>query len=437
MKSRIDVLFSCSNASSLNVTTTTLNQSIGGRKDQHRQPKDRDQSFNTTTTSIASQQSQEAILEDACVYDVADFLKGWFRKQEPLLSSSTVSSLVTLIGNHDPHMLDLNALRSHLLVLPNRLALETLLRFLSKFSSKSDYNNMSASNLAIVWTPSICEDFVLHSPSSPSKGNGFSGSVNISQLSSGASHASLVEISNFMKGARTIIEFLILNVDLVFSVPKSDLESLSTASLPRSMSTTASSLGPSIPAIGYRVSKVIHASPYEVFLKIVIERVSWDPLMTSSVDEGQTQRIRHSFSRFLPNPGSIRIQRKLVTSPTPSDATIQIHEESVDDSRVYCCDWVITKVSSSSSPGNSSSSASASSPSCSEVTLSFYCDLKGRPFVWYKKSYPKLLDVYLSRISESFPPPPGRKADRADGGGGGGPSDPFSCCFFMKTAVNA
>ena len=410
-------------------------------------------SQNMSTSS--SSQSLESLLDEACAYDVADFLKGmyccisffsatdglfvthftgWFRNQDPLLSAKTVSLLTPLIGNSDPHLQDLNALRALLLVLPNRLALETLLRFLSRFAAKSDENSMTSTNLAIVWTPTVCRESMSSSISS-SKDISVNGNA-YQVLNSSSSSASLLEsVSNFMKEARSVLLFLLENVDLVFSIPKQDLQTLmsSVTLLPRSM---ISNVGPSIPAIGCRASRIIHASPYEVFLKIVIERVSWDPLMVSSVDEGSTQKVRHSFSKFLPNPGSIRIQRKLV-NPSPYDSTIEIHEESMDDSRVYCCEWLITSASSPSAVSSSSSSSSSSNscsqvPSSSEVTLSFCCDLKGRPFIWYKMSYPKLLEHYLNRINDSFPSSSSSK-DKS----GRSVTDPFSCCFFMKTAVNA
>jgi hypothetical protein len=373
---------------------------------------------------------------DACAYDVADFLKGWFRNQDPLISAKTVQLISPFIGKSDPYLQDLNALRALLLIIPNRLALETLLRFLSRFANKSEFNSMTSTNLAIVWTPTVCRESMPANQTIKDLGNSTGNTYQI--LNSSASSASILESMNaFIKEAREALIFLLENVDLVFSIPKEDVSSLQSvmASLPRSMT---NKYGPSIPAIGCRASRIIHASPYEVFLKIVLHRVSWDPLLVSSVDEGSSQRVRHSFSKFVPNAGSIRIQRKFV-SPTPNETTIQIHEESMEDSRTYSCEWLITSASSSpavtASPSSSSSSFNSyasHAPSKSEVTLSFCCDLKGRPFVWYKKTYPKLLELYLNRINDSLPSSSSSKDKSANRS-----NDPFSCCFTMKNVVNA
>lgn len=371
-------------------------------------------------------QSQETILEEACAYDVADFLKGllhipcirppflqctraspassgWFRNQDPLLTAAIVSSLLPLVNKSEKtgEEEDWNVLRAQLLVLPNRIALEALIRFLSKFATRSDYNSMSAGNLAIVWTPSVCRE--------GSHGHGTPGPGSHSLHSSITSASILESVSSFMKDARSILEFLLLNADRVFSIPRHEVESLSKMRV---------SNGPSVPAIVCRSSKVMAASPYEVFLRIVINRSSWDPLVVETSDDGEIQRIRHSFSRFVPNGGSIRIKRKL-NRPSPTDQTIQIHEESVDEGRSYSCDWLIT-----------CSGSAVSQPKSSEVTLSLFYDLRGRPLVWYKKSFPRLLETYLSRINSSFP---GSKSDRNLDRA----SAPFSCCFFMRQAVNA
>lgn len=292
----------------------------------------------------------------------------------------------------------MNALRARLLLLPNRMALEALLRFLSKFALKSDYNSMNVSNLAIVWTPSICRE--------ASHGHGIPGPGSNSLHSSSTSASILESVSCFMKDARTVLEFLLHNTDRVFSIPRNELEGVRISN------------SPSIAAIRCRSSQMMAASPYEVFLKIVINRSSWDPLVVQIVDDGHTQRIKHSFSRFVPNAGSIRIKRQL-NRPSPTDQTIQIHEESVDEGRSYTCDWLIT-----------CSGSGVSQSKSSEVSLSLYYDLKGRPLIWYKKSFPRLLETYLSSISSSFP---GSKNDR----NGDSSSAPFTCCFFMRQAVSA
>ena len=262
---------------------------------------------------------------------------------------------------------------------------------------------MTVNNLAIVWAPSVCREGS-HAVSNTSHA-----------LHSSTASASILEsVSSFLKDAQSVLQFLLLNADRAFCVPRLDLERLQSKAVCVNGITQAAS----VPSILCRCSKVVAASPYEIFLKIVINRSSWDPLVVETSEDGESQRIKHSFSRFVPNGGSIRIRRQL-TRPSPTDETIQIHEESVDDGRSYTCDWLITSGGSSGSHARSS-----------EVVLSLHYDLKGRPLVWYKKSFPLLLETYLSSISSSFPGSKGdRSSDRAH--------TPFSCCFFMRQAVSA
>ena len=586
------------------------------------------------------------------------------------------------------------------------------MRFLYKVSQYSDYNSMTVSNLSIVWTPSLCREepassnmasmstMVSMSPSSyktsnknknifpktgslenqlkssttsikpskmtpstsikTSKMTPSTTSIKTSKMTPSASVSSnnflLESVSNFMKDARVLVEFLITNVDTLFCISRSDLilpsppssviiptsgghNSYSgqgghnsfnsdhrSSSQPSSKTSTldsrnganslrlssfattlrdsfdrknpsidctssdrknlsidctssdrknlsidcTSSVGrnPSIdctssdrknlstdctssdtyqpgaigasgsgvkiprgitpPSIGCRRFKVIHnASPYDIFLRIILERRTWDPLVTEIIDEGSgVQKIKHSFSPFLrpssaSNGGSLRIngqnrytrcksltrstnspchRRSVSTSSSdsrrrgsfsrsssgdcdpdecsegqtkyliirrkwpekldPSVQVIQIHEESLDDpcSRTktstgmpsYICDWSI-KAGPVSADGNEPSS---------ELSVAIYSDLKGRPLCWYKKSFPRLIDCYLERISSFFNHDPSTNPDgfqditdtsmttfggnafqsRAAGTGNrtrrSASFDPF-CCISMKHVVQA
>lgn len=612
---------------------------------------------------------------------------GWFRNRVPLLPASLVSSLLPLlipssqtsssdsssplpscdekkrqnvsrvpgepsngsngmnsstipdIGTFSP--LDLNRLRAHLMVFPNRLAIESLMRFLNKISQYSDYNSMTVSNLSIVWTPSLCREesasnmasmstMVSMSPSSCKTSNKnknmfpktgslenqlkssatsiktskmipsatsikmtpsvtstkMTPSATSTKMTPSASVSSnnflLESVSNFMKDARVLVEFLITNVDTLFCISRSDLmlpsppssviiptsgghnsyrgqtghnsfnsghrlssqPSSKTSTLdsrnganslrlssfatqtdfcegrnpsidcvssdtyqpsgvgttndtyqPSGIGTTIDTYQPSSvgtsgsgvniprgitpPSIGCRRLKVIHnASPYDIFLRIILERRTWDPLVTEIIDEGSgVQKIKHCFSPFLrpsspSNGGSLRIngqnryircksltrstnspchRRSVSTSSSdsrrrgsfsrsssgdcdldqclesqtryltirrkwpekldPSVQVIQIHEESLDDpsSRTktstgmpsYICDWSI-KAGPVSADGNEPSS---------ELSVAIYSDLKGRPLCWYKKSFPRLIDCYLHRISSFFNHDPSTNPD--------------------------
>lgn len=470
---------------------------------------------------------------------------------------------------------DLNRLRSHLMVFPNRLAIESLFRFLYKISQYSDYSSMTVSNLAIVWSPTICREqsspsmasMVTMSPKVKNKGSKSdhsmaasfenqrikSPAMNKSKMTPSQSVSSnnllLESVSNFMKDSRILVEFLITNIDTIFCISRSDLVLPSppvsvvmappsgynsnigrnssigrssnghnsaigytglNSSRPTSKTSTIDSRNESPfrsslftgkessdvlsvprgirpPSIGCQRVKVIpNASPYDIFLRIILERRTWDPLVTEIIDEGSgVQKIRQSFSSFLrpstssSNGGSLRIngtnrytrcksltrsvnspchRRSVSTSSSdsrrrtssrgssltgghgnhgdcdpdecsdhnaryltikrkwpdkldPSVQVIQIHEESLDDpsSRTktstgmptYICDWFIKSSAPSSSSSPSKNGSSGNQPS-SEISVAIYHDLKGRPFCWYKKSFPRLVDCYLNRISSFF-----------------------------------
>lgn len=261
----------------------------------------------------------------------------------------------------------LNELRAHLLIFPNRVAIESLLRFLSHFVDNSSSNSMNATNLAIVWTPSLSRENNSQSLSVSSSlmGSGSSslGSKYPSLNPRGASSSSLLEsVSSFMKDARSVIEFLILHVNCLFSIPRTDLSPIPPS--PRFLRP---------PTIGCRRMKLMHATPYEIFLRIILERSSWDPLVMEILDEGgSVQRVKHSFSHFLPHTKShwLKLKRKW-PQVSPLDKSIQIHEESLsDDSQTSCssmpsylCDWFI----------------SATGSNKTEVNLAIFFDLKGHP----------------------------------------------------------
>lgn len=435
------------------------------------------------------------------------------------------------------------------MVFPNRLAIESLFRFLYKMSQYSDYSSMTISNLAIVWTPSLCREesasmasIVSMSPVSKynkNKGSKSDHSVagsldkptavglmatKMTPSRSVSSNNFLLEsVSNFMKDSRILVEFLITNIDTLFCISRTDLvlpsPPVSVHILPSSgtnsaaghnhtsrpaskASTIDSRNGGSLrlssfaanesvdtyqprssiprgirpPSIGCKRMKIIpNASPYDIFLRIILERRTWDPLVTEIIDEGSgVQKIKHNFSQFLrpsssaTNGGSLRtngqnryarcksltrstnspchrrsvstsssdsrrrtssrgssltghndcdqddcsdstryltIKRKWPDKLDPSVQVIQIHEESLDDpsSRTktstgmpsYFCDWSIKL-------GPQSSVTKSGIEQSSEISVSMYADMKGRPFCWYTKSFPRLIDCYLNRISSFF-----------------------------------
>ncbi|CAG2173487.1 unnamed protein product [Oppiella nova] len=92
---------------------------------------------------------------NVCVYDIADVTKLWFReivdqnskKPKQLLSQQIITSFKQ------------NKKEFTLCAIPDiqRCVLQIILRFLALISSHSDVNQMNSHNLAICWTPSLCE----------------------------------------------------------------------------------------------------------------------------------------------------------------------------------------------------------------------------------------------------------------------------------------
>ena len=98
------------------------------------------------------EQSEEGVdinLSDVCVYDMADVIKMWFRELKPkqLLTQQIISSFkqnkkeFTFCAIPDTH----------------RVVLQIILRFLALTANNSNVNQMNCHNLAICWTPSLCE----------------------------------------------------------------------------------------------------------------------------------------------------------------------------------------------------------------------------------------------------------------------------------------
>ena len=96
-----------------------------------------------------SEQGLDIDVSDVCVYDMADLIKMWFRELRPkqLLTQQIISDF-----KHRPKEFTLCAIPD-----AQRHVLQIILTFLSLVSDHSDVNQMNSHNLAICWTPSLCE----------------------------------------------------------------------------------------------------------------------------------------------------------------------------------------------------------------------------------------------------------------------------------------
>lgn len=102
------------------------------------------------------------IFEDQQAYDVADVVKQYFRDLPESLLTAKLSETFVSIFQYLPAEVKFEALQSAILLLPDehREVLLMLLEFLNAVAEKSQYNQMSASNLALCLAPSIFQNGV-------------------------------------------------------------------------------------------------------------------------------------------------------------------------------------------------------------------------------------------------------------------------------------
>jgi len=98
------------------------------------------------------EQAEEGIdidFTDACVYDIADVTKTWFRELKP--KQLLTQQIISLFKD--------NKKEFTLCAVPDaqRAILQIVLRFLALISNNSNLNQMNSHNLAICLTPSLCE----------------------------------------------------------------------------------------------------------------------------------------------------------------------------------------------------------------------------------------------------------------------------------------
>ncbi|XP_023224842.1 rho GTPase-activating protein 7-like isoform X2 [Centruroides sculpturatus] len=111
--------------------------------------------------------SEKIEYEDQQAYDVADMIKQYFRELPEALLTNKLSETFISIFQYVPEEQRLDALRAAILLMPdeNREVLHTLLTFLNKVYQHAGENQMTATNLAVCFAPSL---FHLTTPRSAS-----------------------------------------------------------------------------------------------------------------------------------------------------------------------------------------------------------------------------------------------------------------------------
>lgn len=105
--------------------------------------------------------------EEQQAYDIADMLKQYFRELPEALLTSKLSETFISIFQFIPEDLRLDAVQAALMLMPdeNREVLQVLLEFLAEICQNASINQMTATNLAVCFAPSL---FHLSSPRSAS-----------------------------------------------------------------------------------------------------------------------------------------------------------------------------------------------------------------------------------------------------------------------------
>ncbi|XP_053201884.1 uncharacterized protein DDB_G0288805-like [Panonychus citri] len=147
--------------------------------------------------------------EEFCVYDVADMVKMWLReiKPRPLITKEVIAAykeMMSSINNNvenssntnghgntssnSPSPIDLSLKLTVLLTDSQRALLEIFLHFLSLFAANCEVNQMSSQNLAICFTPSLCECSALTGTGTNSGGGTNTINNNLNGISNNNNH---------------------------------------------------------------------------------------------------------------------------------------------------------------------------------------------------------------------------------------------------------
>ena len=246
--------------------------------------------------------------EDYCVYDVADMIKMWLReiKPQPLINKQIISAFKEMSsGNSNPSELILKI--NVLLTDSQRSILEILLHFLSWFAKNSEINQMNSHNLAICFTPSLCE--CNSSTLSISKTNGSSSTIDPS-----------ANESDTIFNAQTCLKYLIENYNSFSQISASSLPFSFTSQLNEtinnnshnhyqlnSQSHTSLINGGNLLPPKYESKVIISASPWDILNKLLYQRnlfdptiVEWKILKDNPKNNSDIFQFKTQSSLFLP-----------------------------------------------------------------------------------------------------------------------------------------
>ncbi|RWS04788.1 hypothetical protein B4U79_03574 [Dinothrombium tinctorium] len=335
-----------------------LEELTSGRK------RERLSSINSSTFCFRTNSSDE----EYCVYDIADMVKSWLRelKPTPLISKEIIIAFKEKI----------------------------ILRFLSWFAENSHVNQMNSHNLAICFTPSLCE-------------------CDGAQMVTAQNQDGCSFETEFLYDAQKCLEYLIDNCDALSVVSlnclpnnatcneNSNFNDKSTDGASNDLQTglfgTVATMPPKHESI-----IVINAPPIDILKRILYQRNLYDPTIIewNIIEDNPTENadvfsFKTQSSVFLP-ARTFTIERRwkfLDNCPkdifgslnrrTDSQTSVIILEENGHE---YESCWQIGVFGEGKSI----------------VKHSIAVDFRGHSYEWYEKTFPDIHEAQLHNMNQSF-----------------------------------
>ncbi|CAE1227454.1 DLC [Acanthosepion pharaonis] len=146
---------------------------------------------------------------DMQAYDIADLTKQYFRELPECLLTNKLSETFIDIFTHVPKEYQLEAVNTAIILMPdeNREVLQSLLLFLSDISDSADQHQMTASNLAVCFAPSLFNLVNVKSTASPS-------------LRRNKKQQGVPDSKEILEPAHECLVFMIKNSKALFTVPQ-------------------------------------------------------------------------------------------------------------------------------------------------------------------------------------------------------------------------
>lgn len=378
-----------------------------------------------------------SVYENQQAYDIADMLKQYFRELPEALLTNKLSEIFLTIFQHIPEELRREATQAAILLMPdeNREVLQSLLAFLQEVSFHSEENQMTATNLAVCFAPSL---FHLNTPRSASASPRRSKTVGVPDQrelnENRAAHECLTHMIKEYKSLFTVSEDTLGQCRSLYleEWEPATLEDLGKTSfrndenwkayvdnciqgllkearekfkgwipVPQSEADIAyKKLTDRHPLRLWKVSTEVEAPPIELLNRILRERHIWDDSLlkwrvVSRLDK-QSEIFQYVCASLLPHPPRDYCVLRSWQTDLPKGTCVLI-ETSVEHSEAPMMLGGVRGVALAShyliEPCGSGKS---------RVTYISRIDTRGRTPEWYNKAYGQLCALKINRLKNSF-----------------------------------